>query len=63
DSVNDDICDIIRIFYDAIGGAKRYSKHPPFVKKICCGLKRGLILKKFRKISILREHLDNMTWD
>ena len=38
--------DLIRIFYDAIGGAKHYRKQPPEVKAICCGLKRSLILRE-----------------
>jgi tRNA A-37 threonylcarbamoyl transferase component Bud32 len=58
----DDICDAIRIFYDAIGGQKQYAKHPGEIKEICCGLKRTLILKKFRNASILRIHLENQVW-
>lgn len=59
----DDICDSIRIFYDAVGGQKHYHKQPPQVKEICCGLKRSLILKKFKTASALRVHLETMSWD
>ena len=59
---NDDICDAIRIFYDVIGGKKQYAKHPKEIKQICCGLKRTLILKKFRDASTLRIHLKNQAW-
>jgi serine/threonine protein kinase len=59
----DDICDLIRVYYDSIGGAKHYAKHPPSVKKICCGLKRGLILKKFPTVTRLREYLETMRWE
>lgn len=58
----DDICDCIRVFYDCIGGAARYAKQPQTVKEICCGLKRSLILKKFRNASQLREHLETLEW-
>ncbi len=58
----DDICDLIKVFYEAIGGKKYYAKHPPEVKAICCGLKRSLILKKFRTMSDLRIHLENQAW-
>jgi len=61
-NVQDDICDIIRIFYDALGGVKHYAKQPPAVKTICCGLKRSLILKRFRTTAQLREHLETMRW-
>jgi len=63
ENVHDDICDLIRLFYDAIGGQKRYAKHPPEVKAICCGLKRSMILKKFKTVGALREHIENMPWD
>jgi serine/threonine protein kinase len=62
ENIQDDICDVIRIFYDAIGGAKHYGKQPGEVKVICCGLKRTLILKKFPTTSHLRQHLETMQW-
>lgn len=62
ENIHDDVCDLIRIFYDAIGGQKYYAKQPHEVKAICCGLKRSLILKKFRSAGQLREHLETMQW-
>ena len=61
--VHDDICDLIHMFYETVGGAKHYARQPPEVKAICCGLKRSLIRKKFRSARRLREHLEQMTWD
>jgi hypothetical protein len=63
ENLKDDICDVIRIFYDAIGGKARYAKQPPVVKGIVLGLKRSLILKKFRTITHLKLHLENLDWD
>jgi serine/threonine protein kinase len=63
ESRQDDICDVIRIFYDALGGRERYSKQPRQVKQICCGLKRSLILKKFRTARALRLHVEQENWD
>ncbi len=57
-----DIVNLVRVFYDVLGGAKHYSRQPPEVKAICCGLKRGLILKKFRTAAQLRIHLETMEW-
>jgi serine/threonine protein kinase len=62
ENMQDDICDVIRIIYDAIGGVKHYGKQPKEVKTICCGLKRTLILKKFPTTSHLRQHLETMQW-
>jgi serine/threonine protein kinase len=59
---DEDIYDLIRIFYDCIGGCKRYKSLPKEVKNICCGLKRSLIRKRFRTISYLREHLEELSF-
>lgn len=62
ENIREDVCDVIRIFYDSIGGAKTYASHPPEVKWICAGLKRSLIIKRFRTAGDLRWHLENMDW-
>lgn len=62
ENVHDDICDLIRIFYDAVGGKKYYAKQHRVVKEICCGLKRNLIIKKFPTAAELREHLETLEW-
>lgn len=63
EGIQDDICAVIRIFYDALGGARFYAKQPPEVKEICCGLKRSLILKRFPTATHLRTHLETMRWE
>ncbi|HUT10419.1 MAG TPA: protein kinase [Thermoguttaceae bacterium] len=63
DNIHEDVCNMVRIFYDAIGGQKRYARQPPEAKSICCGLKRSLILKKFRNAGQLRQFLETMQWD
>ncbi len=62
-NIRDDICDVIRIFYDALGGKKRYARLPPEFKGIILGLKRSLILKKFKTITHLKNHIENLSWD
>ena len=59
---DDDTCNAIRIFYDAIGGSRHYRKHPKEIRQICCGLKRSLIVRKFRSASALRAHLEKQSW-
>ena len=61
-NIQDDVVDLVRIFYDVLGGQKTYARQSPRVKAICCGLKRSLILKKFRTAGQLREYLENMVW-
>ena len=61
-ALQDDVCDVIRLFYDALGGARRYGTQPPVVKEIVRGLKRSLILERYPTISHLRLHLENIRW-
>ena len=60
--IHDDVCDLVRIFYDSVGGRKHYSRQPPEVKAICRGLKRSLILQQFRTAGQLRHYLETMDW-
>ena len=62
ENYQNDILDMIRIFYDAIGGQKTYSSMPAEVKDIICGLKASLILKKFKNVFRLRSHIENINW-
>ena len=60
--IREDVCDLIRMFYDAIGGAKHYGRQPQAVKNIVCGLKRSLIVDRYRTAGHLRHHLELMSW-
>jgi serine/threonine protein kinase len=61
--VYDDVVDLINIFYEVLGGQKHYASLPKEVKDVCCGLKRSLILKKFKTAGKLRSYLDNLEWE
>jgi len=63
ENIQEDVVKLVRIFYDAIGGPKHYAKQPPEAKAICCGLRRDLILSKFRTAGQLRQYLETMTWE
>jgi serine/threonine protein kinase len=62
ENLQDDLVDVIKVFHEALGGAKHYGKQPPEVKEICLGLKRSFILKKFKTTEKLREYLETMRW-
>jgi len=63
ENIHEDVIKLVRIFYDAVGGPKHYAKQPPAVKAVCCGLKRSLILAKFRTAGQLRQYLETMQWE
>jgi len=58
----DDLHDAIRIFYDVLGGQKYYKNQPDQIKFICAGLKKNIISKRFRSMSYLKYHLENLQW-
>ncbi len=58
-----DVVDLVRIFYDALGGQRHYAKQCAEIKEICCGLKRSLITRKFRTAEQLRMHIEQMNWN
>jgi serine/threonine protein kinase len=63
ENIQEDVCDLIRVFYDSLGGKRFYSKQPPEVRDVCCGLKRSLIFKKYRTAGQLRERLERIQWE
>lgn len=60
--LRDDVCDIIRVFYDLLGGSRYYSKQRREIKSIVCGLRKSLIIEKFRDAGKLRMHLEGLDW-
>lgn len=62
-NLREDVVDMIRVFYDALGGKKYYLTQPQMVKDIICGLKRGLIEKKFKTAGQLRIYLEKLSWE
>ena len=62
ENIQEDVVNLIRIFHESLGGRKFYARQPPEVKAICCGLKRTLILRKFKTAGRLRAYLEAMIW-
>ena len=62
ESAQDDLCDAIRIFYDALGGARHYRRQPEPVKYLVRGLKRSLILRRFPTATSLRRAIESLQW-
>lgn len=60
--IREDVIDLVRLLYDAVGGRKRYASQPPEIKAICRGLRRDLIGRDFPTARHLREYLEVFTW-
>ncbi len=63
ENIRDDTVDLVRIFYEVLGGQKHYSKQSQTIKQICCGLKRSLILKRFKTAGQLRAYIEGLRWE
>jgi tRNA A-37 threonylcarbamoyl transferase component Bud32 len=62
ENIHEDVIDLVRILYEAVGGQRHYRNQPAEIKAICRGLKRSLILKQFRTAGQLRQYLETLTW-
>ena len=60
--IRDDVVDLIRLLYDAVGGARWYASQPREIKAICRGLRRDLIHRTFPTARHLREYLEIFSW-
>lgn len=58
----DDVADAVRLLYDAVGGRTHYPQQPAFVKDICKGLRKDLIVRQFPTARHLRERLETFEW-
>jgi serine/threonine protein kinase len=61
-TIRQDVYDMIRVFYDVMGGKRMYASHAPEIKDLCCGLKKTLIDRKFRTAGQLRRYMERMEW-
>ena len=62
ENYQEDIINLIYMFYEVLGGKKYYGDQPEEVKKIICGLKRYLILKKFKTVAHLKNYIEKLSW-
>lgn len=62
ENVEFDLVSLIRILYDVTGGSRHYARQCANIKALCCGLKKTLILRKFRTATHLRRHLEQLEW-
>jgi hypothetical protein len=60
--IQEDVLNLVRLFYDTLGGQAHYRQQPIEVKGIVRGLRRDLILSRFRTAGELRAHLETLPW-
>ena len=60
--VREDVIQMVRVLYDAVGGQRHYRNQPAAIKAICCGLRRDLISRKYPDARRLRQHLESFEW-
>ncbi len=60
--MRDDVADLIRLLYDAVGGRRWYGSQPAEIRAVCRGLRRDLIASAFPTTRHLREFLESFSW-
>lgn len=61
-NLQEDIIQLIQMFYEVLGGRKTYKNLPAEIKGIICGQRRDLIQNKFKSIRALRKYIENINW-
>lgn len=61
--IQQDIYDLMAIFYEVIGGSKYYRYMPQPIKQIILGRKQHLIANRFKMAGHLRLYLENLEWE
>lgn len=61
-NIQEDVFQLIDVFYSMLGGSKNYAKLPISIKKLICGRKRTLIQKSYPNAGAMRLYLDNIEW-
>jgi hypothetical protein len=61
-NIAEDVNQLVRILYDAVGGRRHYASQPSQIKRVCCGLKRSLVRRKFPTAAHLRVYLETFDW-
>lgn len=61
-TLQDDVYELLRIFYAALGGARAYARQPRSVKSLCLGLKRQALRECYRDAGELRRTLETLRW-
>jgi serine/threonine protein kinase len=60
--MQDDVVDMVRLLYDAVGGARTYRGQPDYIKSICCGLRNDLVRRRFPTVTHLRHFIETFPW-
>lgn len=60
--IREDVQNLVRLLYDAVGGHRHYAKQPAEIKAICRGLRNDLIGRAFPTARHLREFLESFVW-
>ncbi|HHH26899.1 MAG TPA: hypothetical protein ENK57_00905 [Polyangiaceae bacterium] len=57
-----DIVNVTRLLYDAVGGRAHYRSQPEPIKAVCCGLRSDLVKKRYPTARHLRRYLETFEW-
>lgn len=63
DRIQQDVYDLINIFYEMIGGSVGYKRCGDNIKHFVLGRRHSLIKKHFNVAWHLRLYLENLQWD
>lgn len=60
--IQQDVYDLIAVFYEMLGGERFYKNMPQNIKRIILGRKKNLISRQFKMAGHLRLFMENLDW-
>lgn len=62
ENMKKDIYDLLRLYYDMIGGKIVYHKLPKAVKGMLLGLRKSKVSEAFKNATSLKNYIENINW-
>ena len=63
ENIKKDVYDLIKIYYQLIGGKESYQDLPKCLKKVMMGVRRTKLAENFKNASALVHHIEQMQWE
>jgi tRNA A-37 threonylcarbamoyl transferase component Bud32 len=62
EKIQNDVCQLLMLFYEVIGGADVYRRMGPSIRRVVLGRRYDLIVKRYKDAGQLRAALENLDW-
>jgi tRNA A-37 threonylcarbamoyl transferase component Bud32 len=62
EKIQNDVCQLLMLFYEVIGGAEGYRRLGPPIRRVILGRRYDLVVRRYKDAGQLRAALENLGW-